>query len=171
MKNKALFLDRDGVVNIDYGFVYHPENFHFLKGFFELCLHFQYINYKIIIITNQSGIARGYFTEEDLKKLHKYMIDKLRCENIYITDIFYCTSVDETHPDRKPNPGLFLKAKEKYKLDMPSSLSIGDKERDIIAAKKAGVGLNILLTDNTETTTVAEYKINNLLEVLSLCIS
>jgi len=171
MINKALFLDRDGVVNIDHGYVWRSEDFQFQAGLFELCRHFQHKEYRIIIITNQSGVTRGYFSEEDMQNLHKFMLNRLLKENIFITDIFYCISIDGTHPDRKPNPGLFLKAKDVYILDMAASISIGDKERDIIAAKKAGIGVNILLTNNNTLTTSAEYKVSSLQEVLSLCIS
>jgi D,D-heptose 1,7-bisphosphate phosphatase len=169
--NKALFLDRDGVVNIDCGYVWRSADFRFQAGLFELCRHFQHRDYKIIIITNQSGVARGYYTEEAMQKLHKYMLGRLLKEKITVTDIYYCISVDDTHPDRKPNPGLFLKARDVYILDMAASVSIGDKERDIIAAQKAGVGINVLLTKTNVSTTAAEYKARNLQEVLTLCIS
>ena len=169
MKNKALFLDRDGVVNIDHGFVRRSADFQFLPGLFELCRYFQNKDYIIIIITNQSGVERGYFTEEDLRELHKYMLAELQKEGITVTDIFYCISVDDAHPDRKPNPGLFLKAWDAYSLDLAASVSIGDKERDITAARKAGVGVNILLGGGAAT--AAEYKAGNLSEVQSLCIS
>jgi D,D-heptose 1,7-bisphosphate phosphatase len=171
MTNKALFLDRDGVINIDYGFVRRSTDFQFQTGLFNLCRHFQHKNYKIIVITNQSGVARGYFTEDDLNELHSYMINKLLKETITVTDIFYCVSVDDEHPDRKPNPGLFLKARDVYALDMAACVSVGDKERDIIAARKAGVGINILLTNDIACVTVADYKVADLQEVLALCIS
>jgi len=165
MINKALFLDRDGVVNIDHGYVCHHMDFQFVDGLFELCRYFQDKNYKIIIITNQSGVARGYFTENDLLELHKYMLSVLRREKITIVDIFYCISVDNAHPDRKPNPGLFLKARDAHSLDMTASISIGDKERDILAAKKAGVGVNVLLVNESDIFSVAEYRVKNLWEV------
>ena len=170
MRNKALFLDRDGVINIDYGYVHRRADFQFQDGLFELCRHFQARNYKIIIITNQSGIARGYYTENDLLELHKYMLNEFRHEEISITDIFYCVSVDDAHPDRKPNPGMFLKARDAHALDMAASVSVGDKERDIIAAKKAGVGVNVLLVKTIAITTIAEHKAKNLREVMALCI-
>jgi D,D-heptose 1,7-bisphosphate phosphatase len=170
MTNKALFLDRDGVINIDHGFVRRRADFQFQAGLFELCRYFQQRNYKIIVITNQSGVARGYFTENDLYELHKYMLAELQKERITITDIFYCVSVDDAHPDRKPNPGMFLKAKKAYVLDMAASVSIGDKERDIAAAQKAEVGINILLTSAVVSITAANYTVRNLQEVLTLCI-
>jgi len=166
--NKALFLDRDGVVNIDRHFVIHREDFEFTDGFFELCRYFLDRNYLIIIITNQSGVARGYFLENDLTALHKYIINELLKEKITITDIFYCTALDDIHPDRKPNAGMFLKARDKYNIDMSCSVSIGDKERDIKAAKMAGVGMNVLLAKNSIETS-AEYTVRSLREVSALC--
>jgi D,D-heptose 1,7-bisphosphate phosphatase len=169
MTNKALFLDRDGVVNIDHGFVRCSADFQFQAGLFELCRHFQQRDYKIIIITNQSGVARGYFSEGDLRELHSYMVNELLKEKITVADIFYCISVDDAHLDRKPNPGLFLKARDAYSLDMAASVSVGDKERDIIAAQKAGVGINVLLAA-VDSASTAEYQVRNLSEVLTLCI-
>ena len=169
MPNKALFLDRDGVVNIDRHFVIRREDFKWTDGFFALCRHFLDRKFLVIIITNQSGVARNYFSESDLLKLHKYMIDELHKQKIKITDIFYCISLDDNHPDRKPNAGMFYKAANKHDIDMSLSVSIGDKERDITAAKKAGVGTNILFTKSTVTATSAEYTVGNLKEVLTLC--
>jgi len=97
------------------------------------------------------------------------MSGELLKEQITVTDIFYCVSVDDAHPDRKPNSGMFYKARDAHDLDMASSVSIGDKERDILAAQRAGVGINILLT-NTAATSAAKYTVKNLREVLTLCI-
>lgn len=168
--NKALFLDRDGVVNIDRDYVIRREDFQFQDGFIDFCQWFLSKDFKIIIISNQSGVSRGYFSENDLQELHKYMLGELRQQHITITDIFYCTSVDDSHPDRKPNSGMFLKAKDKHSIDMVSSVSVGDKERDILAAKKAGVGINILLAKNKNTATSADYTVANLQEITQLCI-
>jgi D,D-heptose 1,7-bisphosphate phosphatase len=164
-----LFLDRDGVVNVDRGYVGRPKDFQFQAGIFELCRYFQNQNYKIIIITNQSGVARGYYTEADLQKLHKYMLDKLQKAQIVLTDILYCASSNDAHPDRKPNPGLFLKARAKHALDLSASVSIGDQERDITAARKAGIKTNILLTKIARPKTAAKYTIHKLEEVLTIC--
>jgi len=164
-------LDRDGVVNIDRDYVFRREDFQFQDGLFELCRHFLSLRYIIIIISNQSGVARGYFSEDDLLELHKYMLGELIKEQITVADIFYCVSVDDAHPDRKPNPGMFYKAQEAHALDMAVSVSVGDKERDILAAQKAGVGVNILLTQNVNAPTAAKYTVKNLREVLKLCIS
>lgn len=147
-KNKALFLDRDGVINVDYGYVYQIEKFDFMDGIFDFCLKAQEKGYKIIVITNQSGIERKYFTEKDFEKLNNYMINEFRKRGIEIMDVFYCPSADDKNEDRKPNSGMFLKAKNKYNIDMSKSISVGDKERDIEASRKAGVIKNFLFDNN-----------------------
>lgn len=141
---KALFLDRDGTINIDYGYVFQPEKFEFINGIFELCRKAQEKGYLIIVITNQSGIARGYFSEQDFAKLNSYMIAEFAKHGIKITDVFYCPELSGN--DRKPNCGMFIKARDKYGIDMAQSVSVGDKERDLEAAQKAGCGKNFLFT-------------------------
>lgn len=141
---KALFLDRDGTINIDYGYVFQPEKFEFINGIFELCRKAQEKGYLIIVITNQSGIARGYFSEQDFAELNSYMLAEFIKHGIKITDVFYCPELSGN--DRKPNCGMFIKARDKYGIDMAQSVSVGDKERDIEAAQKAGCGKNFLFT-------------------------
>lgn len=141
---KALFLDRDGTINVDHGYVYREEDFDFIPGIFELCAHAQKLGYLIIIVTNQSGIARGYYSENDYDNITKYMIGEFARRGIVISDVFHCP--DLSGEDRKPNPGMFLKAKKRYKLDMSRSFSLGDKERDVEAGKRAGVGQNYLFS-------------------------
>lgn len=142
MWHKALFLDRDGTINVDYGYVYQIEKFEFINGIFELCQKAQEKGYLIIIITNQSGIARNYYKDDDFHILNKFMIDEFASKGIKITDVFYCPDLEGER--RKPNCGMFIEAKEKYNIDMKASISLGDKERDIEAAQKAGVGKNFL---------------------------
>ncbi len=144
MQYKALFLDRDGTINVDYGYVYQPEKFELIDGITELCLRAQEKGYLIIVITNQSGIARGYYTDDDFQKINQYMIEIFNRYGVKITDVFYCPELSGN--DRKPNCGMFIKARDKYGIDMAQSVSVGDKERDIEAAQKAGCGKNFLFT-------------------------
>ena len=139
---KALFLDRDGTINVDVGYVHRIEDFTFIPGIFEFCSLAQRLGYLIIVITNQSGIERGYFTEAEYQDVTAYMIAEFARRGIAITDVFHCPSLEGY--DRKPSPGLFLKAQSKYDIDMHSSISIGDKDRDVIAGEVAGVGHNFL---------------------------
>lgn len=139
---KALFLDRDGTINVDVGYVHRIEDFTFIPGIFEFCVLAQRLGYLIIVITNQSGIERGYFTEVEYQDVTAYMIAEFARRGVTVTDVFHCPSLEGY--DRKPNPGLFLKAQSKYDIDMHSSISIGDKERDVKAGEAAGVGHNFL---------------------------
>ena len=146
MKNKALFLDRDGTINIDYGYVGSVDRFEFIDGVFEFCGIAQSLGYKIIVITNQSGIARGFYTVSDYEKVTKYMCDEFMRHGIKITDVLYCPEL--SGPNRKPAPGLFIAARDKYDIDMEKSVSVGDKERDLDAARAAGVIRNFLFQNN-----------------------
>ena len=140
--SKALFLDRDGTINADYGYVHEPERFVFIDGIFDFCRRAQELGYLIIVITSQSGIERGYFTESDFARVTKFMVERFAAEGVTITDVFHCPSLDG--PDRKPEPGLFRKAQAKYDIDMAASVNIGDRDRDLEAGRRAGVGRNVL---------------------------
>jgi D,D-heptose 1,7-bisphosphate phosphatase len=164
--NKALFLDRDGVVNQDLGYVCHEKNIHFVSGIFELCLEAKCKNYLIIIITNQSGIERGYYTDIDFQKVMAFIKEAFRFHNISIDDVFYCPWL--CHEDRKPNPGMFLKAQYKHNIDMGASIAIGDAERDIEAAQRAGVGKTILFAPKQATHTKAHYQFSELSDCVHL---
>ena len=139
---KALFLDRDGTINHDFGYVYEPERFVFIDGVFDFCRMAQGKGYLIIVVTNQSGIARGYFTESDFTTVTDYMVSRFAAAGVTITDVFHCPSLEG--PDRKPEPGMFVKAKAKYDINMLASVNIGDRERDLVAGRRAGVGRNLL---------------------------
>jgi len=157
-KNKALFLDRDGVINVYHPYVRSREEFHFREGIFELCRAAQSLNYLLVVITNQSGIARGYYTESDFLELTKWMTRKLAEEQIQIARVYYCPyhpvhglgKYKRDSPDRKPNPGMLLRARTDFGLDLAESVLIGDKLLDMDAAKAAGVGTKILLRSDPE---------------------
>ena len=140
---KALFLDRDGTINVDYGYVHEKEKFEFLPGAIEFCRKAQDKGYALIVITNQSGIARGMFTERDYQALTRHMKREFRKAGVRITAAYHCPKLEG--PDRKPAPGLFLKAQRRYGIDMAESVSVGDKPRDVEAGKAAGVGRNYML--------------------------
>ena len=140
--NKALFLDRDGTINVDYGYVHEPSKFVFIDGIFEFCREAQKKGYLIVVITSQSGIERGFFTEMDFASVTRHMKEEFAKEGVTITGVFHCPSL--SGPDRKPEPGLFLRAKEKYDIDMVASVNVGDRERDLEAGRRAGVGRNYL---------------------------
>ena len=143
---KALFLDRDGTINVDRAYVHAKDDFTFIDGVFEFCRMAQEKGYLIIVITNQSGIARGYYSEADYKELTDWMVGEFSKRGIAIADVFHCPEL--SGPDRKPEPGMFLKARDKYSIDMSASVNIGDKPRDVEAGERAGVGVNMLFTGN-----------------------
>lgn len=164
LKRPALFLDRDGVINIEKNYLYKQEDFEFIDGVFELCRFYQKKNYYIIVVTNQSGIARGYYTEQDFQDLTSWMLDEFVTEGIGIDRVYHCPH----HPDisgececRKPKPGMFLEAREEFNIDMESSVMVGDSQRDIEAAMAAGVEECYLFTSKeivTQATIVDDLK-------------
>ena len=148
--NKAIFLDRDGTINVDYGYVHEIEKFEFIDGVIEGLKILSDLGYLLIVITNQSGIARGFFTEEQFQTLNNYMLNKLEENNISIAKVYYCKHVDKDNCDcRKPKLGLFYKAIEEFDIDIDNSYAIGDKERDLLICKQENTQ-GILLTKTTQ---------------------
>src|SRR5215831_11307091 len=159
-KNKALFLDRDGVINLEHTYVHTPDMFHFQEGIFELCRDAQRLDYLLMVVTNQSGIARGYYSESEFLALTAWMVGKFEQRRIRIERVYYCP-YHPTHgvgryrfdsSDRKPKPGMLLRARNDFNLDLKSSVLIGDQLSDIGAAEAAGVGTKILLQPGTVET-------------------
>jgi len=152
--NKALFLDRDGIINIDHGYVYKIADFEFVDGIFELCQKAQQLDYKIIVITNQAGIARGYYNENDFLVLTNWMKTEFKKHDVVITDVFFCphhplngiNALKQQCNCRKPAPGMILKAQQLYNIDLQQSVFIGDKDSDMQAAKNAEVKTRILVS-------------------------
>jgi D-glycero-D-manno-heptose 1,7-bisphosphate phosphatase len=142
MSQKALFLDRDGVINKDTGYVSAVQEFEFINGIFELCRCFQEKGYIIVIVTNQSGIARGLYSEEDFASLSKWMQNAFAKEGIEIAKVYHCPhhpEISGTCTCRKPEPGMLLKAIEEFDIDPSLSALVGDKPRDIEAGRRAGI--------------------------------
>ncbi|MCX2683687.1 HAD family hydrolase [Campylobacter sp. MIT 21-1685] len=144
MKNKAVFLDRDGVINIDKHYVYKIQDFEFCEGIFELCRFFQEKAYLLFVITNQSGIERGYYTEEDFKKLSTFMLKEFEKQGVKITKIYHCPHLHNCEC-RKPKPAMLLKANKEFNLDLSTSIFIGDSLTDMQAGVNAGVGNLVLI--------------------------
>jgi len=155
---KSLFLDRDGVVNVDLDYVSKPSQVVFIEGVFDLCRYAIKKDYLIFIITNQSGIGRGYYTERDFIFLTKWMKHIFEKEKCPITKVFYCPyhpvyGIGKYKRDsqfRKPNPGMILRAQKRYDVDLQNSVLIGDKKTDIEAGLSAGIRLNILFSQNMD---------------------
>lgn len=151
--NKALFLDRDGVINIEKDFIYKVEDFEFLDSVFETLRYFQDQGYLLFIITNQSGIGRGFFTESDFDILTDWMLQQFKAKGIHISKVYFSPyhpefGIGEYKKDsfcRKPNPGMILQAQKEFDLDLAASILVGDRESDIETGINAGVGLNVLV--------------------------
>ena len=164
-KTKAVFLDRDGVINIDKTYVYKIDDFEFVDGIFEVLKEFLKKGYKLFIVTNQSGIGRGYYSEDDFFKLTSYMLDKLKKEGIEITKVYHCPHSPESKCEcRKPKPAMLLRAKEEFDVDMANSIMIGDKKSDIEAGKNAKVGKTIFIGKKDEP--LADISIKDIKELL-----
>ncbi len=145
--NKAAFFDRDGVINIDYGFVGQIENYDLIDGVPQALCLLRELGYYLVLVTNQSGIARGKYTESDFFKVTSFMQSNLSLYNACFDKVYFCPH----HPSadlpqyrcececRKPKSGMFLQAKKELNLDMSQCLMFGDHASDLIAAKNAGI--------------------------------
>ncbi|MFO8017451.1 MAG: D-glycero-beta-D-manno-heptose 1,7-bisphosphate 7-phosphatase [Promethearchaeia archaeon] len=147
--NRAIFLDRDGVLNKEVNYLSDPDEFAFLEGSIEALKILKSKDYLLIVVTNQSGIARGYFTSDTLKKIHGKMKRILKANGIELDDIFYCPH----HPEftgpcecRKPKPGMVLNAQEEYNLNLKESYLVGDTLSDIEAGNRAQCTTVLVLT-------------------------
>jgi len=138
--SKALFLDRDGVINVDHGYTYKIENFEFTKNLFELLKLFQEKNYLFFIVTNQSGIGRGYYTQEDYNTLTKWLITTFHQKGIDIEKVYHCAHAPEENCQcRKPEIGMMKQCLRDYNIDLRHSWMIGDKQSDIDFARHSNV--------------------------------
>ena len=159
-RRKALILDRDGVINVDTSYVHRPEDFVFCDGVFAACRRARELGYVLVIATNQSGIGRGYFTEAEFARLTEWMLAELRQQGVTVEKVYH----DPTHPteahsayrrhsaDRKPAPGMLLRARGDLDLDLAASALVGDSEHDVAAARAAGLGTVIRVGDPASPT-------------------
>lgn len=161
-RRPALFLDRDGVVNKNHGYVYEIEKFEFYSEIFQICLIAMSVEMPIVIVTNQSGIGRGFYSESDYNKLTGWMISQFSNHGIIIDDVIHAPENPEVVQDanssrRKPSPAMFLEAAENLKLNMPESIMIGDNESDMISAHRAGIKHRILIGNPDGSTLASEW--------------
>ena len=169
---KVIFLDRDGVINQEVGYLHKSKNFKFIDGIFEACKYFQSLGFKVIVVTNQSGIARGYYQETDFHILTKWMLVQFYNQDIDILDVFFCPhGPNSTCTCRKPKPGMFIEARDKYGINMAESWIIGDKETDIDAANAAGVNNTILVRSGhivDEVNTKAKFILDSIKDSIQI---
>jgi D-glycero-D-manno-heptose 1,7-bisphosphate phosphatase len=155
VKRKALFLDRDGVINVDFGYVHRPDQVEFIDGIFDLCRAARAHGFLIVVVTNQAGIARGLYSEAAFHDFTAWMREQFVAAGAPIDGVYHCPH----HPEhgqgaylqhcgcRKPEPGLFVSALRDLAIDPTASVMIGDKTSDLEAARRAGVARLILLAD------------------------
>ena len=150
---KALFLDRDGVINVEKNYVYRIEDFEFLPGIFDLCTLAKQQGFLLVVITNQAGIGRGYYSETDFQGLTDWMQEEFQAHGIKIDRVYHCpyhptAGIGEYRQDsfhRKPNPGMILTARDELGLDLSKSVLVGDKDSDIEAGRASGINYNLKL--------------------------
>jgi D-glycero-D-manno-heptose 1,7-bisphosphate phosphatase len=154
MTKGAVFLDRDGTINEEMGYINHPDRFIIFPYVAESIKIFNELDLKVIVVTNQSGVARGYFSESLVKELHLKLQEKMSHEGAKIDAIYYCPH----HPKedlgqyksdcncRKPKPGMILKAMKEHDIDLHSSYMIGDRYKDIVFAKNLNVKSGFVLS-------------------------
>ena len=158
MATPALFLDRDGVINVDHGYVHRIEQFEFIPGIFELCRSARARGHKLVVVTNQAGIARGLYAEPDFHALTAWMKQRFAHEGAPLDGVYFCP----THPTagigryrvesafRKPGPGMLLQAARELDIDLSRSTIVGDKASDMQAGAAAGLERLFLFDpDNT----------------------
>lgn len=153
--NKAIFLDRDGVINVERGYTHRLEDFVILPDLIEVLKLLQQKGYLLIVVSNQSGVAKELYKQSDVEILHQHLIEELAKNQVTISEIYYCVH----HPDvsrcicRKPDSLFVEKALARFNIDANASYFIGDKERDTEAAEKAGVK-GILIEANISLKTI-----------------
>ncbi|MBP9682045.1 MAG: HAD-IIIA family hydrolase, partial [Bacteriovorax sp.] len=125
-----LFLDRDGILNVDKTYIYRYEDIEWVEGIFDLIDYANKNGFLVIVLTNQSGVAQGMYTEKDVLKLHQEMNQFLMSKKLKVDDWFYCTEYDSER--RKPRPGMMLEAQSKFTIDLSQSIMVGDKSTDVL---------------------------------------
>lgn len=140
---KAIFLDRDGVINVEKNYLYKPEDFEFIDGIFEALRAFAKLGYIFVVVTNQSGIGRGYYSLEEFHSLTLWMVEQFAKNNVEIAKVNFCPHSPEQICDcRKPSPKMILDAAAELNIDLSNSWMIGDKFIDIQSALDAGISKN-----------------------------
>ena len=170
MSVPAAFLDRDGVINVDSGYVGRWEDFEYLPDAVEGLKQLQNAGFKLFVVTNQSGIARGYYTEDDFLALTKAMTADLSAKGVTLAAVYYCPYLEDADLEpyrvasylRKPEPGMLLKAAQDHDIDLSRSIMVGDKVSDMVAAERAGVPDRYHVTEGRPHE--ASIKVSSLLE-------
>ncbi|QHN02121.1 HAD family hydrolase [Granulicella sp. WH15] len=176
MAGRALFLDRDGVINHEVGYLHRAEDVRFVDGIFPLCRTAQSLGYRLIVVTNQSGIARGYYTTGQFDELMAWMRLEFEREGIALDAVYHCPYHPEhgvgefrrEHEDRKPGAGMLRRGAAAFGLELEESVMVGDRCSDIAAANTAGLRQAFLIAGTEEHGCSGEYlAVETLAEVRS----
>ena len=156
----CVFFDRDGIVNRSPGpgYVNHLDDFHILPGFADCVRAAAAKGIPAVVVTNQRGISRGLTPPAQLEAMHAKLRAELAAEGLELLDVLVCTSADDAHPDRKPNPGMLRAAAKRHHLDLSKSWMIGDRESDVKTGQNAGVAVTVLVDDGS-TPTAATHRV------------
>ena len=164
VRARALFLDRDGVLNEEVGYLHRPEDVRWVEGAFSLCRTAMELGYKLIVVTNQSGIARGMYSEADFHALMEWMLVECGREQVKVDGVYFCPYHPEgigeykrEHEDRKPGPGMLLRAAREHGLDLARSVMVGDRCSDVAAANSVGLRQAFLLRGTETVPCPGEY--------------
>lgn len=158
MNRPALFLDRDGVINVDHAYVHRKEDFHFVDGIFALVAEATRMGYLVVVVTNQAGIGRGYYTEADFHELMAWVRQQFSLNGGQVDAVYFCPyhpvhGVGEYRKEsdsRKPAPGMLLQAAADLDIDLANSIMVGDKASDMEAARAAGLKIRLCLGPDHE---------------------
>ncbi|NDJ58811.1 D-glycero-beta-D-manno-heptose 1,7-bisphosphate 7-phosphatase [Enterobacteriaceae bacterium 4M9] len=171
----AIFLDRDGTINVDHGYVHEIDQFEFIDGVIDALRELKAMGYALVLVTNQSGIARGIFSEAQFEQLTEWMDWSLADRGVDLDGIYYCPHHPEAKLDdyrqqcdcRKPQPGMLMSARDFLNIDMAASYMVGDKLEDMQAAAAAGVGTKVLVRTGKPVTSEGEAAADMVIESLA----
>lgn len=161
----ALFLDRDGVINEEVGYLHRWQDVRWVEGIVPLCLRAMSLGYRLVVVTNQAGIGRGLYTSEDFETLMRWMREELLAQGVVLDAVYHCPyhpvhGIGEwrrEHEDRKPGPGMLLRGARELGLDLRKSILVGDRCSDIAAANAAQLRTAFLLSGTEETPCPGRY--------------
>ena len=172
---RALFLDRDGVINVHRPYVHQRQQFVWSHGIFELGREAKLRGYALVVVTNQAGIGRGLFTNAAFIELTQWMCWEMERQGAPVACVYYCPYHPQAlhahfrsdHPWRKPSPGMILQARDDLDLDLAQSILFGDSGSDIVAAARAGVGTSVLVGSLTDGATIEQHPTTTVPDVAS----